>query len=264
MTLTRLRAASAARRRLTSGAGGGDTPVGTTTLINDQFNRSGSITTSTNSTDPVWYVGVGSGPFNLNGSTLTRVGNTGFDRNHSQFRFGGPGKQVRYRYRARVTTFQPKGGWGGAAGLKFGMKFPSNFADYPKDDPRSVALDPQSGQYTSGQSASYVAVDGITDIGHYEIATLGYDTANYLGFYNAGAPNIPNYVPGTWVEKTIEMAWIGSDVRFRFWDNAAASGTPVWTFTHTNSPMQDKGYLWWRLDYVDIEMDYFIVEESAV
>lgn len=245
-----------------------DRTVEETVIVDDTFDRTSTIDQASRSdpAEPFFWPEWDSWPYVISNGTMTRTGNTGFDRLFSKFRFGGPGKTVRFSWRARITTYHDDGGWSGHRGLKVGMKFPSANSTYDKDDILSVGTTPSpgGGNYTVGQAAGIAPVVGFTDTGDYEVITLGYDTRNYIGFHYGDT--IAPAVAGTYYDKSQEIAWLpDGTIRVRLWENFDLTGTPAYEKILTGEEaFQDAGYLWLRLDYVDTQFERFrVVERSS-
>lgn len=188
------------------------------------------------------------------------TGNTnsahGFHRMFSRFRYGGPGKSIRIRYRARMTALYDDGGWGGTPGVKIGLKFPQpqSITGYSEEDPRSCVGG--QGEATPG-SVQFVV--GLGPEGLMEFARRDYGNGTYL---TPWAPNKKvGYSLNTWKDIVIQVDWVATDeMRVRYWHNADASGTPIYDW-QGYAPFNEPGFLWYRTDFSDFEYDYMIVEE---
>lgn len=245
---------------VTTAAGGG----GGTFVYDEQFSGTYTFGYGDNGThENLWMewrgneaVAVGSGVMKLTGNTKSSD-DGGFHRIFSTRRYGGPGKKLIIKYRARMTALYDDGGWGGYQGVKIGLKFPTSCTGYSEDDPRSVeggTSDPNC------SPASFQFVTGLGMDGRVELARSKFGTGYYP--FEPAAVKL-GYVTGTWKNVTVLAEHVATDRwRIKYWHNHDMSGAPILDW-EGEAPYNEPGFLWYRTDFSDFEYDFLTIEELS-
>lgn len=177
-------------------------------------------------------------------------------------RFGGVNQTSIFRTRLRTTRHWTTVHNGTHAGLKIGVKWRNNSGNpYGVDDWRSVL----GGNPNVPSPGSCIFVCGMGPEGRFEVARNPIGNAPYMSFPSA---RYKAYSAGTWQYVTIRYDQIGdTQLRVRMWRNSdsthSMTGTPDYDFTGTSpGPNSQQVFLWYRVDFVDPEWDYFTIEQK--